>query len=355
VTVLSHWSSGTSFVVPDEYVSLDRHIVSEVGVQSTTVHVEKYRVTERDPASLRFEYRIATPEGVGSATERAQNPEFDGEVPELAAIDLSTLRPGPNEIVTVAVQPTSDSAFRRVEQATVYGPSGQQVATSNISGGDTFTFQTAGAGRYTARMHVTGTDGTSVVETVHLSAGTEGRDRPASVRAASGPTGVYALTGAGFEDGTADVSDSGDALEIVAQVPENADYPRQVHVYAASVQPGRTSDIDLRVVRGDDRRELNRTVGVTVHSKLVSESAIVYRGEDPVTTSGTRYGVFDRRTNGTVVETYTDETGVVQVQTVNNSTLWEQAVYEWRTRVPGFGMFMGIGLETPSSVSEMLV
>lgn len=343
VTVVGHWSNGTSFVVADQYVSLDRHTVSGVGFQSTTVHVEEYPVTASDPASLRFEYRVATTKGVGSETTASENPSTEGEIPELAAIDFSTLRPGPDDLVTVDVQPTSDSSFRRVEQATVYGPSGAELATSNISGGDTFSFTTSGAGRYTIRITISATDGTTVVETVYLPAGDHGRDRRASIRAASGPTGVYALTGSGFEDGTIDVTDAGDGLEVVGQLDPDADAsrPRQVHVYLAGVQPGRTSDVSLRVVRGDERKELNQSVGVTIHSKRVSESAILYRDDNPVTDAGTRYGQFDRHANGTVVETYTDENGVVDVRTVASPSLWEQAIYEWRTTVPGFEVSLG--------------
>lgn len=182
------------------------------------------------------------------------------------------------------------------------------------------------------------TDGTRVVETVHLAAGQRDHSRPSSIRAASDPSGVYALVGDDLTDGPVAVGESGNTLEAVAELPADADAPTAVHVYTAAVQPGRTSDVTVRVVRGDDRRDLNRSVGVTVHAKRVAEDTILYRDEQPVTDAGTQYGAFDRHANGTVVETYTDDAGTLRVRTVNSPTVWEELVYEWRTSVPGFGL-----------------
>ncbi|MFC4553529.1 MULTISPECIES: PQQ-binding-like beta-propeller repeat protein [Halorussus] len=331
VTVLGHWSNGTSFVVPEQYVSLDQHTVSDVGLRSTTVHVADYPLTASDSAALRFEYRVATPDDLGTASAQATNPSLDGDLPTLASIDLSTLEPGPNETVTVDANPESDSTFRRVTSATVYGPTGAAVATSNITHGDTFTFDTQGAGRYVVRVHIASTDGASVVETFRLTADLTNRNRPPSIRAVSGPTGTYALVGDGFEGGTVELSRSNTAISVVGQLPADARPPSTTHVYLSSVQPGREPDLSLRYVRGRDHRPLNWTVGVTIHSKAVSENALLYRGDSPITDEGTMYGEYDRRLNGTVVSTYTDTDGTVRVQTVNSPTFWEQAVYRIRT------------------------
>lgn len=336
VTVLGHWSNGSSFVVNDSYVTLDKHAVSGTGFRTTTVHVEDYPVTSSDPATLRFEYRVATEDGLGSANSRVTNPTFDGEPPSLDSIDLSTLEPGPNETVEVDVNPREDSSFRRVTGATVFSPSGTEVATSNISGGDTFAFDTTSAGRYVVRVQMVTTEGASFVESFRLSASSTSRDRPASVRAMSGPTGTYALVGDGVEDGRVEQTDAGDTLELVAQLDAKADIPARAHVYLSSVQPGRTSDVTLRFVRGEDERALNRTVGVTVHSKRVGESAILYRDGRPITVSGTQFGQFVRQSDGTVVSTYTDDDGTITLQTVNAPTLWEQVKFQFQKYVPGF-------------------
>ena len=338
VSVVGHWSNGTSFVVPDEYLALDQHAVSRVGVRSTTVHVEDYPVTEQDPENLRFEYRIVTPDGVASTTTTAENPEHDGGIPEIAAVDLSTLQPGPNEQVTATVYPSEGSSFRRVADATVYGPSGALVDHVNVSGGDTIAFDTAGAGRYTLKLTLEATDGTTVVESVHLDAGTTSRDRAPSVRITSGPTGVYALTGESFTTGSADLGESGDQLEVQATLPEGADRPRMTHLHVASVQPGRSADLTLRVTRPNGTA-VKQTIPVTVHGKRVKAGALVYRGDtNPIADSGTRYGVVERQANGTIVESYTNDEGVLRVRMVNAPSLWEQAVYEWRLRVSSISL-----------------
>ena len=342
VSVVGHWSNGTSFVVPDQYIALDQHAASGVGVRSTTVNIEDYPVSEQDPASLRFEYRIATPDGVASETTTAENPTLDGEVPALAAVDLSTLEPGPREEVRVEALPADESSFRRVTDATVYGPSGAVVESSNITGGDTFTFQTAGAGRYTVEFQTEATDGTTVVETIHLAASATARDRDPSVRVETGPSGVYALTGDGFDGGSAELLDSGDRLEVRADLAANADRPRSVHVYTTGVLPGRESDVTLRITR-ENGTQLNRSVPVTVHAKRVDADALLYRGETPLTASGTVAGTYEHLPNGTVVESYTGNSGELQVRTVNAPTLWEQAVHAWRVRVPSSPLAVGVG------------
>jgi len=322
VTVMAHWTNGTSSLVPDEFVSVDRSAGTAVGAGTTTVSVDDYPLAADDPAGVEFEYIVANDAGVGRENQRVENPAFDGETPTLDALDLSTLAPGPSETVSVRAVPEEDSGFRRLSDVTVFAPDGAVLDTSNVSAGNRFNFSTAGEGRYTVRLGMESTDGTVFTETVRIRATETDIDRPASVRAASGPTGLFALVGESFNGGSVDVSDNGQQLDVVAQIPEDATLPTQVHLYTEGVQSAASATTTLSVVRGEDRRSIDETVGVTVHSTRLSESALMYRNGNPLTADGeTRHGSYSVRPEGTSVSTYTDETGRLELET-HNSPGW---------------------------------
>ncbi|USZ78661.1 carboxypeptidase regulatory-like domain-containing protein (plasmid) [Halorussus vallis] len=337
VVVTGHWSNGTSFVVPDEYITLDQSTTTNIpGVNfgTTTVRVEDYPITESDPAGLSFSFRVAGENGIGSATNRLSNPHAEGEPPKISSIDLSTLRPGPQETVAVAVNPAEDSSFRRVTGATVYGPSGAELNTSNVSEGNRFTFKTKGAGVYSLRIGIETTDGTQHVETFRLSAAKKSEARPPSIRAKSGVVGVYALTGDTFQDGSIDVESNGQSVSIVGQLPCEVDAPSSVHVYTESVQPSSTATTEIRLVRCGDHRELKRHVEVTVHGKALSENALVYRNGEPLTMDGsTRYGQYSISANGTVYETYTDASGTLTLKVNNDPGYIDRLLFSLNKRV----------------------
>lgn len=100
---------------------------------------------------------------------------------------------------------------------------------------------------------------------------------------------------------------------------------------------------------------MNRSVAVVVHAKRLSDGALLYQDERPITDAVTRYGRHERYTSGTVIETYTDEQGVLDLRTVNQPTLWERAVYEWRMCFPGLGLFAGISVGGFAVVAPFVV
>jgi len=108
------------------------------------------------------------------------------------------------------------------------------------------------------------------------------------------------------------------------------------------------SSLDVHVVRGEERRAVQRTVGVTIHTASLPDEAYVYRnGKQPLPLeSETRFGSAAEKGDHTVIRTYTDENGHVSVSTKASPGYWDRVKWLWRTTVPSFSLpFM---LDVPS-------
>jgi len=89
VSVIAHYSNGTSKPVSDEYLRVDQSAGTIAGVGSTAVHVEDYPAG--DAASVQFEWLTARENGVGRATARVDNPLVNSEAPAIDSVRVSTL------------------------------------------------------------------------------------------------------------------------------------------------------------------------------------------------------------------------------------------------------------------------
>jgi hypothetical protein len=339
VTVLAHWSNGTTTSVDDEYITLDEGVASALGVGSTTVLVNDYPLSDQDPNAVEFEVLVANEDGVGSSRSSVKNPTFSGELPKIDSVSLSSLEPGPSETVQVKISPAEDSSFSGMTGATVYGPSGSEVATiseSQITDGKTFQFQTEGAGRYWVEAAVQGAGGDEYTVPFDLRAGEVDENRPPGIRAKSGPLGTYAVVGDGFESGSVETTANGN-VEIIGQVKQGQDPPSTTHVYLNALEDTRDSTVTVRVTQGPDRESINSHVAVMVHGKQATENALAYRSDsEPLTRdASTRFGRISQTTGGTLIETYTDAGGSVTIRTINEPSISDRALHWVRVRTTG--------------------
>jgi hypothetical protein len=342
VTVLAHYSNGTTMPVPAEYISVDRSVANTVGAGSTTVEVNDFPLSEQDPNAVEFEVLVANDEGFGSSRQSVKNPTFSGDLPTIDSVTVSSLEPGPSDTVQVDVTPSDDSSFQSVTGATVYGPSGSTVATideANVTDGTTFNFSTTGKGRYWIESTVRGVDGGEYTVPFSISAGDVDKQRPPGIRAKSGPLGTYAVVGDGFDSGAVRTTAAGD-VEVTGVVSQDADIPSRVHIYLSALEASRDSSVSVRLTRGQNRESINEHVYVTVHGQSLTENALVYRGEEqPLTRdASTQYGRVSMPANGTVIETYTEANGEVSVRTINDPTRVDRVFHWFRVRTAGIDL-----------------
>ncbi|SEW32848.1 hypothetical protein SAMN05216285_4157 [Natrinema salifodinae] len=315
ITVLAHHSNGTTKTVSEDYITLDTSAATNVPgnqIGTTAVHVDDFPAG--DAANVQFEWITARPDGVGRATATANNPLVNADAPKIDSVRVSSLAPGPDDRVGVEINPGEDSSFRKLTSATVYGPDGVTIPTEAIENGRETGFVTNGQGTHTLELTYEDTEANEFTKTLRLGADTTDRPRPASVRAESGPTGVYALVGDGLADGEVSIAENGD-ISTSATVADPENPPSEIHVYTGTLDTDPTGDISARLV-GEDGAALNQRAWVYIHAKATTDGGTyVYRnGNQPVTTGdGNQFGTVTHQADQTLIKTYTNANGEAQV------------------------------------------
>lgn len=334
VLVRAHFNNGTSRTLNTSsgYVSIDQRIGGDA------VKITDYPLGSGDAALADFEVDVATSDGTGSSSRAVTNPTFSGDIPSLSAVEFSTLRPGPDELVSVDVHPEDVGKFDQLKAATIYAPDGSKVSTSNITD-DGFEFTTAGAGKHRVELTFTNPGGVEFTEIVYLGAGDKDQNWPASVRAASGPTGVFALVGDGLESGSIDVKQGGTEVDISATIPKKADAPTDLHVYTEALETAPDTTTRVSVVRGDQESSIQKHIPVTVHGPTIGENALVYRNDKPLPRGdGNQYGVVKVKGNKTVYKTITSDQGTVSLRVSADPGLLERAQHWVSLRTPDISL-----------------
>jgi hypothetical protein len=346
VTVIANYEDGSSEIVPDEYISVES--ASVLGGDKVVVDGLKIP-SDRAVADLEVK-GVSTEGALGTSRDSVTNPAFQGEIPELDAIDMSTLRPGVGDAVSMTPR-SSDEGYGGAESATVYGPDGQ---TLNVTQNDErFRWVPEQTGTHTIRLTYTNDIGGEFTETVRLKAEANPSSSPPTARVTDGIGGNLVLAGDGLESGS--ISIDGNEAELVAQAP-GGESPSTLDIRAEQLTVDR---MDVSVVSGSDQRSVDQHVSLRVHANFGIEDALVLRqpGQPITADEQTRFGAFETRTSesGTehqVVETYTEADGTATVQVQRNPSLLDRASYQialWGIDLP-FTM-----LSVPATPSDTLL
>jgi hypothetical protein len=335
VSVFVHWSNGTTEVVPME----SEHVHIEDRFRTDVVVIDDYPLPEDGPATADFEVKVANEDGIGESRTGVKNPGFDGNVPGLDSISLSTMHPGPTERVNLTLNPEADSGYRNLTSMTVYGPEGSTV-TSNVTGAKTAVFETNGEGVYLARATFTNHDGDEFTIPIRVEAGDQDVAMPGTIRLSESPLGTHVVVADGFEDGSVDVERGGSEVHVMAQVPSDQDPPSEIRVFTTGLTHPPDTSIDLNVVRGNDQEQISRVSKVAFHTSRLPENALVYRsGSQPLTDSAsTQYGTIERNSNGSVVKSYTDGDGTVEIRTNAHPSLVDRGLFYIRVKTAGISL-----------------
>lgn len=332
VFVRIHFSNGTTKIVSGN----SSHVVIDERVgRSTLVRLEDYPLG--DAASAEVEFSVFGSEGLASGSVTARNPTFQGTVPPLDAIRLSSSQPGPNERVVVDPIPGESSKFGSVTDISVQGPDGSAINTTNVTNGKA-SFTTNGAGVYRAEVQFTNPAGKTFTEVISIRAGKKGVDRPPTIRAASGPTGLFAIVSDGLVAGSLQTSNAGETVTARGLIGADADVPSSVHVHTQELEVQRGHTTTIQLLRAPDESQLSKRTGDVLHEPAISSDGFGYRIEDgneqalPQNGSG-QYGTLRMQSNQTVVETYSDPTGSISVQLVNEPGTLDTIAYETCLRV----------------------
>lgn len=360
VAVLIHWSNGstTTLDLESEYLSVNKR--PGLGDQ---VLLEDYPINDTDPASLTFEIMAIGEEngGIGRIRNSVRNPQFDGEIPTLDAIELTSLEPGSNEQVDLELHPEDPAKFDSIVSVTVTGPDGESIATDSISSnGRASGFKTsAGAGVYHVAVKFNNTDGDQFTETLRIKADQFDDDRPPSAQIRTGPTGRYLVVGDGLESGSIDVDDAG-SVTVATQIQQDSDVPGSIQLYLQSLDTGSRTEVTVKVVRGSSQTTVSRRVGVILHLNAIdSDRAVLYREEsEPLPRNGSnRQGQVDARENGTTIQSFTEEDGSATFLVDNDPALVDRILYRVRSLdLPGLTIFppLDLGLSSSSAAGGLL-
>jgi len=333
VSVIAHYANGTSRAVSEEYIAIDS------GLAADSVRVESFPLGETDPASVSFELRVAGDGELRNREDAVKNPTFSGDLPRINSISLSSAVPGPDENVTATVTPAQFGSFKEVKSVTVYGPDGNQLGTSPIRNGTTFSFTTDGAGIHTIEATLVTTGGTEVQLPVRIKAKSTDTDRPPTISARDSPIGMYALVGgADLEEARIETDSGGQEISVTGVVESNRK-PTEVDLHLEELSIPGTATTTITLVEEGSRERLGYNVPVLVHmQKPSSEDYQIWREGQPVRKDGNKWGEVSETSQGITVDTYTESDGSVEIKKVSDPTLRQRLDWWVATRLSSVGV-----------------
>jgi hypothetical protein len=349
--VLVHYTNGTTETLnasTSPYVS-----VNSATVPGTDSTVELTDFPRRDEAA-RFEAKVATEDGLGSASTRVPGLGANGSAPTLSTIDLSTLYPGPDEEVTMKLSGGEDTVVTSVDSITAYAPDGTEV-DANVTGARTATWNTSGAGVHVVKATFATDSGQQATVTYRVEAGQQDQAMPGAIRAMDSPLGTIALTGDGLDGGEIDTEAGGSQVNVLANVGDSV--PPKVHVYTAGASVAPSTDITVRLVRGPNDEAVSRQVPVTLHlAASPADSAIAYANDAALPREGENpSGRVTQTAGSTTIESYTDSSGVLTIQTEASPGLLARLNYVIDTQLSGLPDVPVVGTVSTLSVGGFIV
>ncbi len=312
ISVELHASTGDVETVPSDYWSVES---SGVFFGTESVVVEDYPVENTGAAAYTLRVQGANDNGRYDDRIPVTNPAFDGMVPEINAVDFSTLAPGDGERVYVGLDPAAGTGYDQIVSADAYGPDGSALNATVNTTRDRASFVTADTGVHYVRLTYQSDTGDRFTISERVRALETPRSDPATIRTAESVTGTYAVIGEQLESARVETESETTSFTAIAPADET--------IGTLAIKPGATvqresETFDISVVEGSDETPIGTHVSVAIHLDNYPKDAIAWRNDKPVTQSGeTRWGKVDRPDGNEekgVLRTYTDADGQATVE-----------------------------------------
>lgn len=354
VLVRLDWSNGTTTTLSpeSEYVTIDERLG-----RADQVRLEDYPVGDNDPAAVTPRIDIATPDGTdGSEIPGVRNPTFNGDIPGLQQVKLSTIQPGPNQNVTVSV--AGDDGLGGLKRVEVKKPDGT-TETVNASGG-TAEWTAGGTGNHRLEVVVTNPGGVEFTEVLHVRAGEFTSSRPPTIKTSVGSVGRYAVASDGMDDARVEVSDGTSRIEVVGVLPEDATRA-VVETTGAKIASDATHAIEFR--QGSDERALDRSIDLVSRQPATTKDALYYRQGIPIPADGDGpEGGVERTSNATVWDTFTMGDGTLETRTVADPSIFQEVWHDIRLSLPfdpgrigdSVGAVVAVTIDVTSTVADVV-
>lgn len=323
------FSDGSEEVLgPDsQWVTLEDNMAA-----ADKVHLEEYPFGTGDAAVAEVSLDVTTPDGHGRNRGRARNPTFDGTIPGLDSVRLSTTAPGDSDTITVGANPEDATRWGGVQHVNVTGP----TCSKQVNGtDDAAEVEMCGVGMHRLAVTYTNSDGARFTEVVQVNARAASQARPPAIRAGAGPVGRYAIVANGLEDGRLKVSDGASVVTLTGIVPQESDVPSRVTASTTGVDVARDATTTVRLRQGDTEQVIRERVGVILHVDQVSETSLLYRNGRPIRNPGeTADAIVEHRNKSTSIDSYTSEAAEMSVEVSRDPGLIERFTHNVRLRFP---------------------
>lgn len=348
VSALVEYSNGTVRTVNDSHYTVEETINPLDGEQ---VVVEGINVTSDDPnPTLRVD--AVVDEGgpltddqnsttIVTARQDVINPAYPNDVPQLKAIDANTLTPGSDSRVVLRPIAEQGAGYRRVVNATVYGPNGREIP-SETQDSDTVGFTTNGTGTYTSRIRYANNAGDIFVETVPIKAADNVGATPPTIRLRG--TTRPPVAGDGLSDATFAITEGGSTVDVAATLSGKTEIT-ELHVRGLDDIPH--DDIDLSITKANDQT-LRKHVSLVLY-RSVDDNTLLYRNDDAFSQrGGDPAGAYDD--DAGVIRTFSTEDATATVELITTPSRLERLAHwvDRRTQtlptVLSMGPVLGLGL-----------
>ncbi|WP_254810679.1 hypothetical protein [Natronosalvus amylolyticus] len=325
VLVLTHTSSGETVPIDSAYWEVQ----SDGFLAGNVVTLTENPFEGDNVGVVTLEVHVTGDDGYGSGSEQARNPGFDGDLPGLESLLVSTLEPEPGERVSIDVNTDAEAAPATVVDAELFDADSDTQPVSITD--DRLTFEPESESVHHLRVTLETTDGGQFVVSERLRVGAGSRADRATLRVGASPLGMHAVATEGIEAAT--VERSGGVIDVQATVDES---PGEFHVQPERVLSGTDHEFSV-TLETETGEELEGHVPVFIHlENYDSDEGVHWRNGAAFTVDGdTRHGEVLEYDDSQVVVTYTDDTGSLESVEVIEDAGWGDRLEHWvDLRVP---------------------